>query len=95
MGWKIDKRNLINHKYNCVLVCPGGGSGCHLWAHAHPEVMISLCIIAHGWENIERWIANLPFRSPYSWHRGILSEAEASMVVDEAGKTMPKWSLNK
>jgi hypothetical protein len=77
MGWPKKQRGLINHRFNCVLVCPGGGTGCHSWAHAHPDVMVAKIIVQRGWGTLAEWVATLPFKVPFSWYRGILNEEEA------------------
>lgn len=81
MGWPKEQRGLINHQYNCVLVHAGGGTGCHLWAHAHPDTMVARLIVRYGWEALDEWVKSLPFKVPFVWHRGILSESEAREIV--------------
>ena len=81
-GWSKKQRWLINHRYNCVLV--HSGTGCHLWAHAHPRIMVAQLIVQYTWEGLDEWVGSLPFKVPYSWHRGILSWDEAMEVLGEA-----------
>lgn len=80
MGWPKSKRGLINHRYNCLLVC--SGTGCHLQAHACPERMVAMLILMYGWDNINEWVETLPFKVRFVWHRGILNEEEANATLN-------------
>ncbi len=79
MGWQPkERRLLINHEYNCHLLCHGP---CHEWAHAHPREMVARKIARYGMDAIHEWIETLGFKVPYAWHRG-LDEAEARRLAE-------------
>jgi len=78
MGWPKGKRGLINHRYNCHLLCC---ERCHQWAHAHPRRMVAIQIARYGYDEVQKWIDSLEFKVPYAWHRG-LDEAEAGRLAE-------------
>lgn len=81
-GWSKKKRKLINHRFNCHLVC----NSCHTWAHAHPKEMVAIQISRHGYDEIQEWIDSLEFRVPFSWHRG-LDQVEADRMAEIRRRT--------
>jgi len=84
MGWPKEQRGLINHKYNCVLVHTGGGTGCHKEAHAHPDKLVAWLISRYGWYTIDDWVHSLPFKVPFAWHQGIRTGRQAREILTEA-----------
>ena len=82
-GWPKKKRGLINHPYNCHLLCNGD---CHTWAHAHPKEMVAIQISRYGYDKIQKWIDSLEFKVPFSWHRG-LDQVEADRMAEIRRRT--------
>lgn len=67
MGWSKEDRMKISVPCNCHLVHHGK---CHERAHADPDLMVAIQVARYGMQHIREWIATLPFRVPFSWHRG-------------------------
>lgn len=68
---------LLDHEINICLV----HRGCHKKAHADPDLLAAIQIVRYGWHTIDQWIASLPFKAPYQWHRG-LDERVAKLTVE-------------
>ena len=82
MGWAKKLRGLIHHRYNVLVVHQ---RKCHLQAHASPKLCVAILVMMYGWQEIEDWVNALPWKVPFSWHRGLTKE-EAEEMVDGASR---------
>lgn len=55
---------------------------CHRKAHADPILCVAIQIVRYGWSTIDEWIQSIPWKVPFSWHRGLTAE-EALRIVEE------------
>lgn len=82
MGWKKEKRGLIDHHYNLVTLC---NWPCHLlvahgWKH---RVLVARQIVQYGYETLSEWVESLPFKVPFHWNMGLESDEEARKLLEE------------
>lgn len=77
-GWPKEDRARIFVPCNCHLVHHGK---CHELAHAAPDLMVAIQIVRYGMQHVREWIADLPFKVPFQWTRGLCGRT-ARMEVE-------------
>ena len=74
---------------NLVLLCGSGTTGCHGWAHAHPDRARKVGLIVRGWHDP----AVVPVLTISGWRRLAVDGSVESVTDDAARDIMEELGL--